>query len=212
MEQDLNGWKFLSKQFKNENHFKKLVTELFGDDFEATNISSNKYLLNCEEFAALFDCLDMEIPLRRQALSFVIKSRCKAGNLTGISEFRQLVCALYADEKRSIPVIDLHLFSAGWSDGENLSDFIRKNSNVTLESALPPQAAVCKVNDAESSQTLQLPCGSLIVIDCENPPAPGELSLSLTPSGSFVLGESAFTSGFLWNAPVLRLHLIPKEI
>ena len=212
MKQDINCWNLLSRHFKNKNHLKKVITELFGNELEAANISDGKYLLNSEEFAALLDCLDMDITLRRQALSVVIASRSKAGHQSGIPEFRQLLCALYAEEKTAIPVIELQSFTGGWADGGNLSDFIQKNSNRTSNLPLPPQTAVCKVNDAASAGELQLPCGSLIVVDCENPPVPGELSLSLKRSGSFQLGESAAASDLLWSVPVLRLHLIPKEM
>ena len=150
--------------------------------------------------------------LRRQALSAIIASRSEAGHQSGIPEFRQLFCALHAEEIITIPVIELQAFSGGWADGGNLSDFIRKNSKSTSELPLPPQAAVCKVNDAASAGELLLPCGSLIVIDRKNPPVPDELSLSFKRSGSFQLGEFSAASDFLWSAPVLRLHLIPKEI
>ena len=212
MKQDINCWNLLSKHFKNKNHLKKVITELFGNELEAANISDGKYLLSCEEFAALFDCLNMDIPLRRQALSAIIAIRSKTGHQSGIPELRQLFCALYAGEKTAIPVIELQLFIGGWTEDGNLSAFIRENSNSISTWPLPPQAAVCKVNNAASVRELQLPCGSLIIIDRENPPAPGELSLSLKRSGSFQLGEFTAASDFLWSAPVLRLHLIPKEL
>ena len=191
---------------------KKVITELFGNELEAANISDGKYLIGGEEFAALFDCLNMDMTLRRQILSAVIASRVKAGYQNGIPELRQLLCVLHAEEKTAIPVIDLQSFIGGWNDGGNLNDFILENSKGTSFLPLPPQAAVCEVNDATAARELRLPCGSLIVIDRENPPVPGELSLFLKRSDSFRLGEFAAVSDFYLCAPVLRLYLIPKEI
>ena len=126
MKQDFNSWNLLSKQLKSKNYFKKVITELFGDEFKAANISDGKYLLNSEEFAALLDCLDMDITLRRQALSAIIAIRSKTGHQSGIPELRQLFCALYAGEKTAIPVIELQLFTGGWTEDGNLSAFIRE--------------------------------------------------------------------------------------
>ena len=69
-----------------------------------------------------------------------------------------------------------------------------------------PFAAVCKITSPRSSGNLSLNCGSMIIIDAENPPAPDKFSLSLKRDGSFAPGilNTAPTGNMLWGPPVSK--------
>ena len=94
---------------------------------------------------------------------------------------------------------------------EKLSDFIRNTAENTVKLAVPPQAFALKIADCKSASELSLPRGSLIVIDAENPPAPDELTLFQKLDGTFGMGilNEVNTKNSRWQAPVLRLHIIP---
>lgn len=213
MKCNLNGWKILSGQFNSVAHFKKIAVELFGENFEAAEVVNGKYLLNGEEIAALFEHLDLSFDIKCQILSGIIKNRTEANLLTGIAELRQLLCALYSENRQELSCIDLQTLLNFDHKVETLSSFIRKNSCGTLDLPIPPFAAICKIDDTASAEKLSLPCGSMIIIDTENPPAPDEFCLFLKSDGCFGVGIlNKVSSGvLLWSAPVLRLHLIPRQ-
>ena len=213
MKCNLNGWKILSGQFNSVAHFKTIAVELFGENFEASDVANGKHLLDGEEVAALFEHLELQSEVKCEILSGIIANRTEAGVFTGIAELRQLLCALYSDSRQELLCIDLQTLLNFDYEAENLSSFIRKKSYETLKFPLPSFAAVCKINDAVSAQDLSLPCGSMIIIDTENPPAPDEFSLILKRNGSFSLGtlNTVPFSDLLWSAPILRLHLIPRQ-
>ena len=89
---------------------------------------------------------------------------------------------------------------------------ITPNSEKTVDLAIPPFAAVCRINDELSARELSLPCGSLIIIDMVHPAVTDEFCLCLNRSGSFSFGcDTASDGDLLWKTPVLRLHLIPLQ-
>ena len=214
MKCDLNGWKILSGQFKSIAHFEKTALELFGKDFEAAEVVNGKYLLDGEEVAALFEHLALPLDLEREILSAIISARTQTEISSGISKLRHLLCALYTDAGEEIYCIDLPCLLKFDGSVEKLSSFIRKNSSGTLNLPVPPFAAVCKINDALSAKNLSLPCGSMIIIDAESSPAPDEFCLFLKRDNSFALGtlNTVSPGDLLWSAPVLRLHIIPKQM
>ena len=213
MKCNLNGWKILSGQFNSVAHFKTIAVELFGENFEASEVVNGEHLLDGEEVAALLEHLDLPCDVKYEILSDIITNRSEAGIFANIAELRQLLCALYSDTRQELSCIDLQTLINFDHNAENLSSFIRKESCETLKFPLPSFAAVCKINDAVSAQNLSLPCGSMIIIDTENPPAPEEFSLLLKCDGSFSLGALNTVSSceLRWSAPILRLHLIPRQ-
>lgn len=212
MKCDLNGWGNLSRQFKSEAHFKAVAAELFGENFDATEVVNENYLLDGKEIAALFEYLGTPLELKRKVLSEIISKRVYSGISTGIAELKQLFCAVYSEVRFEVPCIDLRTLSKFHGESETLHRFIKCNSEKTVDLAIPPFAAVCRINDELSARELSLPCGSLIIIDMVHPAVTDEFCLCLNRSGSFSFGCDTTSDGdLLWKTPVLRLHLIPLQ-
>ena len=211
MKSDLNGWEILSRLFESKADFKAVAAELFGENFEADEVADGNHLLDGEEIAALFEHLSTPLEMKREVLSEIIGKRADSGISNGIAELKQLLCAVYSEVSSQVPCIDLSALSGFNSDAETLDSFIKRNSVQSVDSALPPFAAVCRIEDVVSAGELSLPCGSMIIIDTLHPPVPDEFCLSLKRSGNFSFGYD-IADDILWKAPVLRLHLIPLQM
>ena len=213
MKHDFNGWGVLSREFKSEAHFKVVAAELFGENFESEKVFNGSYLLDGEEIAALFEYLSTPLETKCKVLSEIIAKRTDKGISSGIAKFRQLFCALYSEVSSGIPCIDLRSLSGFDGKTETLSSFIQRNSEKTVELPLPPFAALCPIQDELSARELSLPCGSMIIIDMIHSPVPDEFTLYLKLDNHFGIGtlDPENIDDLLWSAPVLRLHLIPRQ-
>ena len=211
MKYDVNGWKILGRQFENDADIGNLLENILGGKLDAEALAEGKHLLDYEEIAALIDYLDLSVECRVELLTEIISERSKSKGFSGISGFRQLLCAIFSAKKQPVKCLEIDKLHSYRVPEEKLSDFIRNTAENTVKLAVPPQAFALKITDGKSASELALPWGSLIVIDAENPPAPDELTLFQKLDGTFGMGilNEVNTKNSRWLAPVLRLHIIP---
>ena len=211
---DVNGWKILGRQFENDADIGDFFEKILGVKLVADDLSDGKYLFDYEEIAAIIDYLDLSMTCRVELLTEIISERSKSKGFSGISGFRQLLCAIFSTKKQPVKCLEITKLHSYRVSEEKLSDFIRNMAENTVKLAVPPQAFALKITDSKSASELALPCGSLIVIDAVNPPDHDELTLFLKLDRTFAMGilNEVNAKNSLWRVPVLRLHIIPGEI
>ena len=211
MKYDVNGWKILGRQFESNADIGNLLENILGGKLDAAALAEGKHLLDYEEIAAIIDYLDLSVECRVELLTEIISERSRSKGFAGISGFRQLLCAIFSTKKQPVKCLEIEKLHSYRAPEEKLSDFIRNTAENAVKLAVPPQAFALKITDCKSASELSLPCGSLIVIDAENPLAPDELTLFQKLDGTFGMGilNEVNTGNSLWRAPVLRLHIIP---
>ena len=211
MKYDVNGWKILGRQFESDADIGNLLENILGGKLDAESLAEGKHMLDYEEIAAIIDYLDLSVECRVELLTEIISERSRSKGFAGISGFRQLLCAIFSTKKHPVKCLEIEKLHSYRAPEEKLSDFIRNTAENAVKLAVPPQAFALKITDFKSASELSLPCGSLIVIDAENPPAPDELTLFQKLDGTFGMGilNEVNTGNSLWRAPVLRLHIIP---
>ena len=210
MKNDLNGWIILETLLckKSENNI--APEDIFGHDFDLDAVANGEYLINAEEIAALMDAFELDVERRCELLKLIIKNRYQAGVFQDVANLRQLLCAAMTDVESEIPCVDIEKLSGFNCRESGLAQFISKLNCNTVKLTILPTAQAFRVDSEEVAQNLEIPRGSLIIVDPENSPCPDELSVSQDLDGNLEIGcfNAENSENLSWSFPILRLHLL----
>ena len=205
MKNNVNGWRILATELERIPGAKDVLQDFWGEKFDFNQIADGKHLLDSREIELIFQMLRTDSKTRMELLNMIITSRNHLGLTAEIAGFRKLFSEAVSEALVEVPVVSLETVENFCHREELLSEFISREA-VETESLLIPAGSGAVEIDEKWAQALELPPGTLLIVNGAVPAVEGETALMTDDDGTFSVGIFSGELPLKWSVPVLRIH------
>ena len=187
---DVNGWDILKKHFKSTPEHEKVFAALFGSDFDKELLAAGGHLLTVSHAQKLAEGLGMNHRSREEFYNRIITSRCNAGCDYHVEEFKRDACEFAARTLGSVPCAKIDILWHFQPLHETLHDFMKRVAIASYSVNCPAGCCAFRVTACRMTAQLNVPAGSLIIVNGTKPATPEELALLQCRNQRLILGKS----------------------
>ena len=209
MTHDVNGWQVLEKHLTSTPGNRQIFDDILGIDIDMELLSRGIHLLGIQQVKRLAAGLRMNKNSCSEFFNAIITARCASGCNHELEELKQAFCEHNRAHLQDIPCAEIDILWHFQPLHETLHSFMKRVAIASYRSSCNPGACAFRMTDCRMTAELDLPPGSLIIVDGTKPAHPGELALFQCRNRRLMLNKSTQCSQarIKWTSPVLELHI-----
>ena len=206
MYRDINGWSVLADELAKHPGAEVIVQDFLGCQASYNNIAFGKYILNGSDVLRLFELLRMKNPERLKMLDAIITHRKRCGKLKKSADIYRVFRGTVLRSTEKLPCVKLSELNKFPTDAGSLAEYLSYKQENFVEMVAPPGSCALEVSGGERESLLNLPAGTLIIVDGSSIPQITETMLFQYYNGRFSMGDLPPEKLIKWSAPILRIH------
>ena len=206
MYRDINGWSVLADELAKHPGAEVIVQDFLGYQASYNNIAFGKYMLSGADVLRLFELLRMKNPERLKMLDAIITHRTRCGKLKKSADICRLFRGTVLRSMEKIPCARLSGLSKFSSGTESLIEYLSNAQADFVEMVAPPGSCALEVSGGVAESLLNLPKGTLIIVDGSSTPAVTETMLFQYYNGRYSMGKLPPENLIKWSVPIIRIH------
>lgn len=207
---DVNGWDILNKHLKSTPEHEKVFDAIFGSDFDRELLAKGGHLLSVTHAAKLAEGLGMNSRSTEEFYNRIITARSNAGCDHHLEEFKACFCELATRNTGSVPCAKIDILWHFQPLHETLHGFMKRVAIASFSVNCPAGGCAFRVTDCRMTAQLDMPEGSLIIVNGTKPAHPDELALFQCRNQRLLLGKlneiDINPDRVKWTAPVIQLR------
>ena len=209
MKHDVNGWSILKRHFKQIAAYPEVIDENLSSSFNMELLRTGERLLSFDETVKLISKLKLSSRRSAELVDHLITARWNHVSPDELQPFQHLALQLHDRLKIHIPCAEIDILSNFQPLDETLHDFMCRSAIASFKAELPKGACALWVTRCRMSRNIEIPPGSLIIVNGRKPATPDELSLCQYRNRQLFLGRRAEADSkrLKWSSPILQIQI-----
>ena len=206
---DVNGWQVLEKHLAAMQDYRQKFNEIMGIDTDTEPFASGTQLFGIEQVKSLTSELRMSKNSCNEFLNAIITARCAAGCDHDLDELKKTFCEYNRAHMLEIPCAEIDILWHFQPLHETLYRFMKRVAVATYTSSCNTGACAFRMTDCRMTAELDLPPGSMIIVDGTKPAHPDDLSLFQYRNRRLMVAKTSQCNQLRikWTSPVLELRI-----